>query len=622
MRLLNATTIQLEEFAENEIPPYAILSHTWGKTGDEVSFQDIQDRARAEKKPGYRKIKYCCDQAIKDGLKYAWVDTCSIDKSSSAELSEAINSMFRWYECAVKCYVYLADVHADACAQPILDPSNRFKDAFSRSLWFSRGWTLQELLAPRRMIFYTSTWVAIGSKLGLCEDIQKITRIDIEYLRARDGEFRSASVAKRMSWAARRNTTRTEDMAYCLLGIFDIHMPLLYGEGARSFLRLQEEIMKRSDDESLFAWGLQPHISTYNLPWLQVSLPRSQDAGLLAPSPYAFRESGNMVPYQTSSGARKPFGMSNMGLQIELPMARLQSAHWETTDIYFGLLSCKQVDKADLNPGVLLRQMPAQSDRFSRIGGDHLYSLPLLESALSTNLTANLLKRSIFVLSIQQTQTLKQPSKFAQILLQIPPTFDGYFFKGIRPAECAHQGVITIPMIRPSLAPTVNYMIELGNDVNDERRSILLFTKSRDKQLSLKLYSRSSSNPSEWAHFLRFPHRMSSGVSKFETGSHGEAVSLPVENGHITMYLHEDCIVGDTMTYKLSLYEDPDDGRATRQWEKSHGRTQQEQEIFERQEVVEVQISEGVAKRIGDLRSSWKRQRSRAGRHVNPDVKD
>ncbi|KAF7621558.1 hypothetical protein AFLA_011855 [Aspergillus flavus NRRL3357] len=171
MWLLNARTVTLEDFFESQAPSYAILSHTWG--AEEVSFQDIQERQEVcKKKKGYQKIIHTCRQALKDGLEYAWVDTCCIDKSSSSELSEAINSMFRWYGKAAVCYAFLADV------LPGCDPRDT-QGPFATSRWFTRGWTLQELLAPENIVFYASDWSQIASKTELRKELNLITGVDI-----------------------------------------------------------------------------------------------------------------------------------------------------------------------------------------------------------------------------------------------------------------------------------------------------------------------------------------------------------------------------------------------------------------------------------------------------------
>ena len=224
MRLINVETFKLEEFLDDTVPPYAILSHTWGKGNEEVSFRNIGEGnfEKAEVQP--IKFKGCCKQAKKDGLLYVWIDTCCIDKANSVELSEAINSMFQWYRHASICYTYLSDVPADD------NPWNAGSKFFS-SRWFERGWTLQELLAPKKLCFYNSEWCHLGTKSEMSVMIEKITGIPRPFLLG-IAELREASVAQRMSWASKRVTKRKEDIAYCLLGIFGVMMPMIYGEGS------------------------------------------------------------------------------------------------------------------------------------------------------------------------------------------------------------------------------------------------------------------------------------------------------------------------------------------------------------------------------------------------------
>ncbi|OAG03259.1 HET-domain-containing protein [Paraphaeosphaeria sporulosa] len=263
MRLLRASTIRLESFFdEAKTPPYAILSHTWGD--EEVSFQDLEhvnkhpDYPRARKilsSQGYYKIRKCCESALADGWEYVWVDTCCIDKTSSAELSESINSMFKWYKNAAICYAHLDDIDSsivfpNESDSPREENLNKFYFAMAR--WFTRGWTLQELIAPRDIVFFSHDWKDLGWKSGMLNLLEEITGIDSFSLSGESLE--AVSIAQRMSWAKNRHTTRTEDIAYCLLGIFDVNMPLVYGEGEKAFVRLQEEIMKDSDDQTLFAW--------------------------------------------------------------------------------------------------------------------------------------------------------------------------------------------------------------------------------------------------------------------------------------------------------------------------------------------------------------------------------
>ena len=230
----------LTEFFEDNIPEYAILSHRWG--AEEVTFKDLTD-GTSKFKTGYDKIHFCGEQARRNGLEYFWVDTCCIDKSSSAELSEAINSMFRWYQKAARCYVYLSDVSTGDQKASDASAECTWESAFRASKWFTRGWTLQELLAPRSVEFFSWEGNGLGNRRTLEQHIHEITGIPTTALR---GDLLSQfDVDERFSWAKRRQTTRGEDKAYSLFGIFDIQMPLLYGEGeVKAFQRLREAIDK------------------------------------------------------------------------------------------------------------------------------------------------------------------------------------------------------------------------------------------------------------------------------------------------------------------------------------------------------------------------------------------
>jgi len=243
MRLLERTAVgEIRLTGEFVSPPpqYAILSHTWGI--DEVSFKDMKD-GTGKNKLGYIKIQFCAERARLDGLQYFWVDTCSIDKSSSSELQEAINSMFRWYRDATKCYVYLSDVSTSSVR---LD----WTSAFRKSRWFTRGWTLQELIAPATVEFFSQEGMLLGNKRSLENCINDVTGIPLDALRG--SPLSNFSIPKRMAWINKRNTTREEDKAYSLLGIFDVQIPLLYGEGReKAFKRLLEEIDKVSKREVL-----------------------------------------------------------------------------------------------------------------------------------------------------------------------------------------------------------------------------------------------------------------------------------------------------------------------------------------------------------------------------------
>ncbi|KAF2729421.1 HET-domain-containing protein, partial [Polyplosphaeria fusca] len=233
-----------EAFACNKtLPPYAILSHTW-EEGQEITFKDIMDGTE-KGKTGYNKIRLCAQQAERDGLQYFWVDTCCIDKSNPAELQKAINSMFRWYKKAEKCYVYLQDVSTMKRKVSDRDMEYRYtwEPAFRQSKWFKRGWTLQELIAPASVDFFSREWQKLGDKRLLTQQIQEVTGIPETALQG-TAMFRF-SAKERFSWMQSRDTTKEEDKAYALLGIFDVEMPLCYKEGyASAFKRLQEEISK------------------------------------------------------------------------------------------------------------------------------------------------------------------------------------------------------------------------------------------------------------------------------------------------------------------------------------------------------------------------------------------
>lgn len=249
MRLLqydNDGDFSLIDFFGDQIPKYAILSHTWGV--EEVTFEDLMN-GPGKTKASYTKIRFCGEQARRDGLQYFWIDTCCIDKTSSAELTEAINSMFRWFAEAAICYVYLSDVSIDNYCENDHFSQARWETAFRMSRWFTRGWTLQELIAPRYLDFYAVHGTKIGTKTSLDTLISEVTGIPAEVLNysKRLDEY---SVPERMAWASRRNTTRIEDRAYCLMGLFGVNMPLLYGEGDYAFQRLQKEIMSLTNQTS------------------------------------------------------------------------------------------------------------------------------------------------------------------------------------------------------------------------------------------------------------------------------------------------------------------------------------------------------------------------------------
>lgn len=309
-------TLELKEFFDDNVPRYAILSHTWGQ--EEVSFQDLcwlndyenkrleptslpalisrTHKRRKEKataifrRSGFEKIVQSARLAEQKRLRYLWVDTCCIDKSSSSELSEAINSMFRWYKESAVCFAFLSDVRSRA----------RTRCLFGNSRWFTRGWTLQELIAPREVLFYDKHWNFTGSRSSLSIKIQDITGIPIKELETK--LLHRFAPAVRLGWARKRNTSRKEDIAYCLMDIFGITMPLLYGEGGKAFVRLQQEIIKEHRGQSLLAGG-------YN----ESPLIRST----FAPSPSYF---GNL---DMTDYPGEAFHLNNRGLEISLRIFQL-----------------------------------------------------------------------------------------------------------------------------------------------------------------------------------------------------------------------------------------------------------------------------------------------------------
>jgi len=328
MRLLNTHTLALSEFADDNVPRYAILSHTWAD--DEVTLREMQDGHTTDKK-GYYKIYACCSVARDRGFEHIWIDTCCIDKTSSAELSEAINSMFRWYQDAAVCLAFLADV-------PTRVP-------FRESRWFTRGWTLQELIAPPTLVFFGDVWQELGTRDSLRQVISDRTRIPLVLLSGH-GSVDTFSVAQKMSWAAGRQTTRVEDRSYSLLGIFGINMPLIYGERETAFIRLQEEIMKISDDHSLFAWRLPDH-----------------RGGLLAASPDCFLDSGSIVEF-TPPGTlgSNPWTVSGRGIHLEVRFVGISPR-----GIGLAILNCKEKGGKDELIGIYVRDPLLTMTQFERV---------------------------------------------------------------------------------------------------------------------------------------------------------------------------------------------------------------------------------------------------------------
>lgn len=316
MWLINTKTLRLEQVVDETQCVFAILSHTWAPAGQEVNFQDMQNLDLASTKPGFEKIRKTCNIASRM-FKHVWIDTCCIDKTSSAELSEAINSMFRWYRCAEVCYVYLSDLDPLPNNLKERDRRTRLVQRLPGCKWFTRGWTLQELIAPRKLVFFDREWTFVGEKSDLEGSLSDITRIDESVLRD-SSNLHSIPVARRMSWAAHRQTTRVEDMAYCLLGVFDISMPLLYGEGSKAFLRLQQQIISENSDMSLFAWQ------------------SDEDrvfSGLFADSPDQFVHCATLKRHRNVFDQTNEVVITNIGVRLHVGLRKLLGAPPQSTGL-------------------------------------------------------------------------------------------------------------------------------------------------------------------------------------------------------------------------------------------------------------------------------------------------
>ncbi|OCK80961.1 HET-domain-containing protein [Lepidopterella palustris CBS 459.81] len=254
MRLLRFVDgrLTLTNFSGRTVPPYAILSHRWSEDcNDEVLFEDLGTDAWITK-ANSPKIVFCAGRAAEDGLEYFWIDTCCIDKWDRDELSKAVNSMFRWYQNAFKCYVYLSDVLWSSGEHA--GQQRPWEAAFRESCWFKRGWTLQELIAPASVEFFTSDGQRVGDKESLEQIIHEITGIPDQALQC--SSLHEFSVSDRIAWLGDRRTTEPEDAAYCLLGILNISMPLSYGEGKEKALsRLREELQATADSPSIIPFS-------------------------------------------------------------------------------------------------------------------------------------------------------------------------------------------------------------------------------------------------------------------------------------------------------------------------------------------------------------------------------
>lgn len=366
MYLLDTETLERVSFIDTgDVPPYAILSHTWSFR--EVSFQDLaRPVSQYFKLPGFQKARKCCRLAERHGLPYLWIDTCCIDQKSSAELSEAINSMYQWYKNAEICIVYLVDF-------AVAEDKAKALEALDKARWFKRGWTLQELLAPENVVFYDKNWREIGTRVSLRKHISGATGIDPTYLE----DPSNASVATKMSWASSRKTGKPEDIAYCLLGLFDVNMPLLYGEGAvKAFRRLQHEILQTQEDESIFAWTnnhTQEEQFTYT--WTKPTSTGQYFGPLFAPMPSNFAYSKDIVPVRLAlSGVSRSRtslpGNSRLAFQLTYKELNTTSRtirgdpHPKSHPLYVAPLACANISDLESPVKLILEEvLPGESLR-------------------------------------------------------------------------------------------------------------------------------------------------------------------------------------------------------------------------------------------------------------------
>ena len=347
MRLIDVEKKRLEEFIGGNIPPYAILSHTWGANEDEILYEDIEQGNINKSGPQLFKFEECCKQTLRDGLKYAWIDTCCIPRSDFTELGEAINSMFRWYKNTAVCYAYLADV------PPGVDCSNP-NSKFFTSRWFTRGWTLQELLAPKEVRFYDAAWNFLGTKADMSIAIETITGIPRPVLQGW-ASLDTQSVAQRMSWASKRVTKRPEDIAYCLLGLFGVYLNMIYGEGAEeAFSRLQQKIMTEVRDDSILAWGLNVREP------VPKGLKPVLSAGALARSPSDFVNCRRIRSRQRYIGPMHSLEISGGCLSVNLQL------HKEKNGDLYGVLNCGPDDTDDDVVVIPLHAVSSESSEYIR----------------------------------------------------------------------------------------------------------------------------------------------------------------------------------------------------------------------------------------------------------------
>ena len=391
MRLINTKTGRFQWFEDPRKVRYAILSHVWSEEGEQ-SFKDVQsliDAAPTESSilddPSLsHKIKSFCKVASERGFKFGWVDSCCIDKTSSSELSEAITSMYDWYRHADMCFALLHDVDSQKAGT-----AKERNQQFCGSQWFLRGWTLQELLAPSILLFLSNSWDVIGSKQTSAALVASITNIDKDVLTFKRS-LDEVTVACRMSWAASRRTTREEDEAYCLMGIFGVSFPVIYGERRHAFVRLQEEIIRTIPDQTIFAWGhILDHrrlfeferpnhsaIESIPTPHSTMQKPSASNQYLLASSPEDYLESSRIIPLSRDEFAQRVsippnfayqvFTVTAHGIHVRLPLIaiKVEERH-DYFPTHLALLACETQDDRHLLALLLRPNLGSAGSGFS-----------------------------------------------------------------------------------------------------------------------------------------------------------------------------------------------------------------------------------------------------------------
>lgn len=398
MRLLRTEGYQLVE--ANDIsapfPEYAILSHTWISPKDEITYQDFKQRKGdiendIFKQKGWAKLRRYCDRAARDGWEWAWMDTCCIDKTNPADTQEAINAMFRWYQNAGICYAYLDDVDVDKIidcpdfdldgiagrhnvADPMSFPHMALKAFLIKAKWFTRGWTLQELLAPPYLVFVDQAWRRIGTRESWADEIKQASRIEARHLtNFSPTDFISCSIAMRFSWASRRLTTVEEDETYSLLGLFGISLPLIYGEGRwRAFNRLQRELITVYNDDSIFAWKFEQSRNMRSAESQEKA--NEHGRGILAPSIREYWDASNIEALGLYGNS---FAMTNKGLEIKAK----RWTHKDDPTACLIRLSCGPGAENHLGSNRLVIPLKRVNDTYDRIELNEIHDMSTIRLA-------------------------------------------------------------------------------------------------------------------------------------------------------------------------------------------------------------------------------------------------